>query len=697
MNSTWVISKNEVGEKLVDPKSEEKFGEYSSIFEFIQNAIDAKIENKIPLVKINFDSIKKKKFESLITKEFITHLENSPRVKNLSETLNDEEVQTLILEDFNTSGISGEPETWGLKTLDGKDNPIFRFNNCIGVEAKLEDAVLGGSEGEGRQTFCHASEISTFFYHTIRHNELNKPLMMGFAYLGIRHIGNSDYDAIVHFGTKTTSEKGKVYGSPTSDESDISDFKSITNLTREKSQPGSSVVIPYKNDVLNKENIIKQILNNYRIPILRGLVEIQVDNELINASSYEDISKNYIESNTLSLNYLNFVEEISSKNFENGNSFTINFNPLATSLLNQDDIDNFKGLVDKFNSNETIKIKVPFDVHYKKRLPGSMIKKWTKTRTSYSIYAKKFPTGYTQPLKFNDYIRGYLPIFGMQKPLLMYCLIDVQEEEAMQFFKRAEGANHTKWISKHKKLKFYRQGTYSKFVQYTNNLPNYLYDLIAFSQQDEDLTTTLPLFPMDDETGAGGEDEGKKTRVSPLVVPIIFPTLDKFDLQIVKEKNNNGFSLSGVSYTKKDIMEKIEQMLNFIQDAEKEIAQADKNEKKEEIKKTKKNINTAERRIVEYRNFITDGCNFYPLKIKIRAAFASEGRSTNFKRDYDPLDFEFTDKKIFKIRTDNDVDIEDVYENCIIISASTANYKLTVKGFGKLGEEDIFLKPEIVN
>ena len=52
---------------------------------------------------------------------------------------------------------------------------------------------------------------------------------------------------------------------------------------------------------------------------------------------------------------------------------------------------------------------------------------------------------------------------------------------------------------------------------------------------------------------------------------------------------------------------------------------------------------------------------------------------------------------LFLLRTYNDVDIEDVYENCIIISASTANYKLTVKGFGKLGEEDIFIKPDILN
>ena len=91
---------------------------------------------------------------------------------------------------------------------------------------------------------------------------------------------------------------------------------------------------------------------------------------------------------------------------------------------------------------------------------------------------------------------------------------------------------------------------------------------------------------MDDETGAGGEDDPPEDIKVTTCSSNNFSNFRKFDLQIVKE-NNNGFSLSGVSYTKKDIMEKIEQMLNFIQDAEKEIAQADKNEKRRN-KKTKK-------------------------------------------------------------------------------------------------------------
>ena len=356
--------------------------------------------------------------------------------------------------------------------MSGEPNSIFRFNHCIGVEAKLEDAVLGGSEGEGRQTFCHASDISTFFYYTIRHDQIDKPLMMGFAYLGIRSIGPSDFPPIMHMGKETVSEKGKVYGSPTSDENDINEFKSITKLSREKTQPGTSVLIPYKNSTLTKDSIIEQILKNYRIPILRGKIEIQVEDELINASTFRKKIEKYEDHDKLASKYVDFVDDISSKNFENGNSFNLTYNPSGTNLLKPDDIENFKDLVTKFNLYEAVKIKVSFDVHYREKKPGSSILKWKQTRTNYSIYLNRFPIGFTHPLKFNDYIRGYLPIFGMQKPLLMFCLIDVQEHEAMRFFKRAEGANHTKWLSKHKKLKFYRPGTYTKFVQYTSSLPN---------------------------------------------------------------------------------------------------------------------------------------------------------------------------------------------------------------------------------
>ena len=32
-----------------------------------------------------------------------------------------------------------------------------------------------------------------------------------------------------------------------------------------------------------------------------------------------------------------------------------------------------------------------------------------------------------------------------------------------------------------------------------------------------------------------------------------------------------------------------------------------------------------ERRIIEYQNFLTDGCTFYPRRVVVEAAFDSEG------------------------------------------------------------------------
>jgi len=690
MNSKWVFSKNEIGQPPIDPKSQEKFGDYSCIFEFIQNAVDAKQDGKSPLVKIRTVNIPRNEYVQLLTTEYIKHLEASPRVKNFEEKLSEDQVETLVLEDFNTTGILGDPSVWHVTTEEEKPNPIFRFLYCIGIDAKLPEAAMGGSEGEGRQTFCHSSDISSFFAYSVKQNN-KKPLLFGFSYLGTRTIGRTMFNPIAHFGNEKTTDKKIVYGEPTSEQKDIDEFRKISKILRQNSDPGTTVVIPFKNSTLTKENIIKEILQKYRVPVLRGLVSIEVEDVKINAETYDRVLKDYDSFYDLALGYSEFVKKCS---VEKENTFVLKHSMALSRPPSTDDIEHFDELIKKYNNNEIIKINVPFTVTYKKALEGSYVKKWRETNTSYSVFIKKFPVGWIQPMKFNDYVRGYLPIFGLQKPLLMYCLVDAQDTEAMLFFKRAEGANHTKWMSKHPKLRFYKQGTYSKFIQYTISLPNLIYDLISFQQEEEDLTTSLPLFPIEDETGQGGDETGPQKRVSPLVVPVIFPTLAEFDFELVKEEKNHGFSLKGCAYVKKDIMKKVEEMENFIKVAEYKINESNKQDKKDEIKKTKKDISTAEKRIDEYKNFLSDGCNFYPLKIRVRAAFSMEGVSNPLKY-YNPNDFNFSDRKIFKFKRKNDAEIEFADENEIVVSASSPNFNVNVSGFGAVSEEDIFIKPEV--
>ena len=69
------------------------------------------------------------------------------------------------------------------------------------------------------------------------------------------------------------------------------------------------------------------------------------------------------------------------------------------------------------------------------------------------------------------------------------------------------------------------------------------------------------------------------------------------------------------------------------------------------------------------------------------------GRMKSEEKEKAMLDF--SNNKIFSIKRKNDAQIELANENEIIISASSPNFMVNVNGFGKISEEDVFIKPEV--
>ena len=70
------------------------------------------------------------------------------------------------MEDYNTTGLRGNPNIYKSKLPDGSENFIHQFIHEIGGRRKGMNANLGGNEGEGKQTYCLSSDISTFFLHS---------------------------------------------------------------------------------------------------------------------------------------------------------------------------------------------------------------------------------------------------------------------------------------------------------------------------------------------------------------------------------------------------------------------------------------------------------------------------------------------------------------------------------------------------
>ena len=100
----------------------------------------------------------------------------------------------------------------------------------------------------------------------------------------------------------------------------------------------------------------------------------------------------------------------------------------------------------------------------------------------------------------------------------------------------------------------------------------------------------------------------------------------------------------------------------------------------------KKTSDIFKRRLIEYKNFLTDSCTFYPRRIEIDAGFEGEGIRNSIKK-YKPRDFDFSDKS-FKLNLSTGIKLKSRKENNISLEANKDNFKFSINGFGE-GIEDV--------
>ena len=129
----WHFRKVFEGDDAYDPKPFDKFNALSCVLEFIQNALDA-IRKNLKKVKINIrtEYVPLETFKNnFLVDNFEVFLSNSNRAAH-KEIPPEKNVLCLILEDFNTTGILGDPERFKSKLENGEENSIHQFNHEIG-------------------------------------------------------------------------------------------------------------------------------------------------------------------------------------------------------------------------------------------------------------------------------------------------------------------------------------------------------------------------------------------------------------------------------------------------------------------------------------------------------------------------------------------------------------------------------------
>ena len=697
----WVIRTKNEGENFDNSKSAEKFKWFSVILEFIQNAVDANRKyNQINkkdepvLIKINFKKISASSYiKNFLTKKFKKVLSQSRfKPQAQKEFEGQENIDTLILEDFNTTGILGDHRKYSPKLDNGDDNPIFRFNFFVGDDTKMNDPDAGGSEGEGRQTFYFASKISTFLYYTKRVSE--KPLIYGMTFVGKTE--NPDdihrpWVNVLKFGEKIDklSHIGDLsYAIPMQDDECNEMFKKIVPITR-NDEPGTSIAIPfYERRYLKKDRVILKVIDVYRVQIIRGQMIIDIDGERIDSSSIEEVYKKYFRGDELEkLNKLNYFKFIKEVNNSNDSSYSLDYS-MGFNLLNEGSVSNLDKLLDDFNKNKVVKLRCNFTLNKQENVSGQYRKEEISKKTHFDLYLKQTDGAYVSK-NCNDFIRGEMSIYNERKRLSAFSIIDIQDDTAKLLFKCAEGANHSEWNPQSFKLEnliFFTQ-KYSDVVSFGKRLPEQMLRLLESKDLKPDFDTLSELFPdLSDEGKEKKKKEKKKEKPkdTPPKIPNIFKKIKNYEIDASSSKDG-GFAVKGNIFEKKDIQKKLVIMNDERTGYLKKIKSENDIDKVEIMKDA---LKTLENRIKEYENFLDDGCDNYPITIQIKMGFEGENLS-NPIRNWSDRQFDLDKNNEFKFECEKDVSIKKKSGNTLQLEAKSGNFKFSLKGFHKFSDYDI--------
>jgi len=699
-NFTWVAGPVGEGDEPGDSKPQDKFNALSCVLEFIQNALDAistSFSNtliKIHSTRVSYESFK----ENFLKDKFEDYLGNSELSAMQKIPEHGKDINCLIMEDFNTTGLLGDPNYYFSKLPNGQPNLIHQFTHEIGGRRKGKAAHLGGSEGEGKQTFCLSSDISTFFFFTVRDD--GTEYFMGISYFGIFELDGKEYKPFVHFGDKVESKdySNKYWALPISDQKKIDELKKIFGIKRKK-EPGLSVVIPFANSDVTLDKVKETVCTNYRVPILRKKLRLEIaKGKEINHKSLLDVyTENYTENETdkkMVNEYFNFIDEINNYNKK---SFDLSLNPSRPTLL-----DVSANLTDEIQSlykeGKIIKYQLQFILSKKILKDGKLTDQFKDVSCKFNFYIKKFPDFANQQYKYCDTLRGDMPITYCRKRTTNFFFADIQEEESMLLVKNGEVANHTRVRVDHPKYKvFYKQNVQRPYITFLNHAFMSLQDLLSQSGDTLDEKTTLDLCSIisdnEIENDNHGDDEDNEEKDDLLSSKYKLPEIPKkikaYKAEVKKENGQISWIAKGVEYKKEDI-EKFEDQGNiFIKEVNKLLNDNKEKLPKKHIQKINQGLISTNKRLAEYQDFKNNNYTFYPIKIRITAAF--DDGTTRPYNNYCEEDFDFSNLKDFKYDVSGSINIIKNDKNKIICSALKEDFIFSITGFGTDSEEKFMI------
>jgi len=289
--------------------------------EICQNSLDAKVKDKkTVIVEFNSLSIKKDTYPSISgLKDIFSNCRSywskrmEPKLQRFLDEaenkLNKENIDFLVIRDFNTSGLSGAK-------AGRQDKSQWRaLTHSNGVTEKMSGS--GGSHGIGKNAPFACSSFRTIFYNSYAKKDGVK------AFQGVTKLVTHIQDGV------ETQGVGFFLNTETNQPIFDSDKCPLRDLfVREGTEYGTDVVIAgFKKTATWKEDIEKAVISNFFVAIANEKLVVRIDDVEINSYNLKDRIKFYADIEALSKDndkkittILEFYYAITEPDFEESGS-----------------------------------------------------------------------------------------------------------------------------------------------------------------------------------------------------------------------------------------------------------------------------------------------------------------------------------------------------------------------------------------
>jgi hypothetical protein len=438
----------------------------------------------------------------------------------------------LVVEDFNTLGLTGDPSQTNPRPED--KNNFFNFFRAEGVSGKTGSEL--GRWGVGKFVFPRSSRASTHFGITVRETDRRR-LMLGAITLKGHSVGAQDGLFTPDGLYGTLREDGLVL--PIEDSAKIDEVAALFNVQRQH-DPGTSIIVPFIDpDDFTFEALINAAVRSYFAPLLSGELEITLRHDDREAILRSDNLISVLEAYPALTDLLPLVRLAQTASSARDEDRIVLRMPDPSKAAKWCDEllapEALQAIRAKLTTNEPVAIRVPVTVR----------KKGCSDRSSYfDIYLQADRNCNDRPV----FVREGIIVSDVRGRRIreIRSLVEVKDPPLAEMLGNSENPAHTQWQKDGSKFKgYYTYG--AAVIDFVTDSVGKLLAILNQASQQADPSLTVDFFSVEavdetDETETGNVHQKRQKSGPDSTEPK--PEIEPRPTRIRIQRNTGGFAVT---------------------------------------------------------------------------------------------------------------------------------------------------------